>query len=340
MRVKFVLILGVLLTSLMGCASTIPLETVLGEEEVSLNDTLTDTITICSFNIQFLGHFKDRENELLADMLQSYDLVVIQELVAPPVDGKYPDGESFSKDNESLMFHEEMLGRGFQYWLSEEDTGPTKNHTGSSASEWWIVYYRDMLVPDTISEPYGFLSDTLVGNHSFERVPYSFAFRSAKGNTSFNLISVHLNPGGSSADMSVRKRELNAINHWINLNEKTNKDFIILGDCNIEKKEELTDLESSVFDSRYHSLNEDCQSTNTKIYESEEKGKPYDHVFVTEYSDEDIVSGSFKVVDLRKFIVDQQMETFYFPYDHNSFRTRVSDHMPVTYQLVLGKDTD
>jgi len=55
-----------------------------------------DTITICSFNIQFLGSFKKRDNTALADILKGYDIVVVQELVAPPVDGTYPNGDAYS----------------------------------------------------------------------------------------------------------------------------------------------------------------------------------------------------------------------------------------------------
>ena len=51
-------------------------------------------LKICSFNIQFLGHFKSRDNETLGNILSQYDLVVIQEMVAPPVDGEFPNGET------------------------------------------------------------------------------------------------------------------------------------------------------------------------------------------------------------------------------------------------------
>ena len=42
------------------------------------------TIRVVSFNIKFLGHYRARANAQLADMLAGYDLVLVQELVAPP----------------------------------------------------------------------------------------------------------------------------------------------------------------------------------------------------------------------------------------------------------------
>jgi hypothetical protein len=50
-----------------------------------------DTLTICSFNIQFLGHFKKKDDNALAEILKDSDIVVVQELVTPPIAGTYPD---------------------------------------------------------------------------------------------------------------------------------------------------------------------------------------------------------------------------------------------------------
>jgi len=71
--------------------------------EYALNPS-RDELTICSFNIQFLGQFKKRDDESLAKVVQDFDIVVVQELVASPVDGDYPDGEHYSADPESAEF--------------------------------------------------------------------------------------------------------------------------------------------------------------------------------------------------------------------------------------------
>src|SRR5262245_58566849 len=49
-------------------------------------ETPVETIEICSFNIQFLGSFEKRDNQALAELMkeEACDIVVVQELVAPP----------------------------------------------------------------------------------------------------------------------------------------------------------------------------------------------------------------------------------------------------------------
>src|SRR5262245_35268232 len=42
------------------------------------------SISVASFNIQFLGSSTSRDSDALADLLESNDIVVVQELVAPP----------------------------------------------------------------------------------------------------------------------------------------------------------------------------------------------------------------------------------------------------------------
>ena len=53
----------------------------------------SNKIYICSFNIQFLGNYKKRDNEALADLLKNFDIVIIQELLAPPFHGVFPNGQ-------------------------------------------------------------------------------------------------------------------------------------------------------------------------------------------------------------------------------------------------------
>ena len=304
-------------------------------------------LKICSFNIQFLGHFKSRDNETLGNILSQYDLIVIQEMVAPPIDGEFPNGDAYKADKESRDFHLEMLKQGFLYWLSEEDTGPTKNHVNSSSSEWWVTYYRpEVVMPDSTTRAYGFLDTILIENESYERVPYAFPFKSTIDSTNFTLISVHLKPGGSLSDQNRREEELSAINNWISSRNEDNKDFITVGDFNIKNKAELSNLlsELRVSDSlQLFSLNNKCLSTNTKFYELASKGKPYDHVFYSTATNEDLVESSFVVIDLMESVKPfySSEEVFPFlPYEHNLFRTKFSDHMPISFRLVLGKDTD
>ena len=311
-----------------------------GIEQDSLElELVNDTITICSFNIQFLGSFKDRKDSLLADVLDPYDIVVIQEMVSPPIDGFFPDGTAYSADKESQEFVQEMEGQGFTYWLSEEDTGPKQNHTNSTGSEWWITFYRpEKVVPDS-SRYYGFLDTLHTLNPDFDRVPFAFPFKSLDERNDFTLISVHLKPGNGTVDRARRQHELVALFDWVKVQEKEeeNHDFIILGDCNIYKLSEFEHFEEQgVF-----SLNRNCQSTNTKLYELASKGRPYDHVFSSSASTEEIIETSFTVVDIMEVVRPHFEGDFPFePYSHDFFRTRLSDHLPVTFQLIIGVDSD
>ena len=84
-------------------------------------------IRIASFNIQFLGNFKNRDDAGLARILAPFDLVFVQELVGPPYSGTFTNGNPFRPDKEARRFFEEMKGLGFSFLLSEEDTGTGEN---------------------------------------------------------------------------------------------------------------------------------------------------------------------------------------------------------------------
>ena len=301
--------------------------------------TKQDTITICSFNIKFLGHYKNRENKMLGEILNPYDIVVVQEMVSPPSPGVFPSNkETYQADIESKDFVEAMKNQGFSYWISTEDTGPTQNHVNSTASEWWITFYRNnIIVPDS-SRFYGFLDNTLAGNAQFERVPFCMPFKSLDNRSTFSLISLHLKPGNGKSARERRSNEIKTVFDWVDSQNESNKDFIVLGDFNIYKKEEFEKYESKgVF-----SLNEDCISTNTKKYEDPEKGNPYDHVFYNTFSENEIIKSSFAVVDIMSIVKQLNTEEIftYEPYEHGLFSTRFSDHAPVSFNYVLGVDND
>lgn len=305
---------------------------------LSLGTLAQDTLDICSFNIQFLGHFKERKNDILAEILKDYDIVVVQELVAPPVNGKYPNGNSYKKDAEGALFVEEMTKRGFSFWLSEEDTGPQKNHTPTTASEWWIAFYKPQTVEPDSARCYGFVSRPLTINPYFKRVPYAFPFRTKDRKSNFTLVSVHLQPGNGLDDRQCRKNELSELFKWSTNQWESNKDFIVLGDCNIYNQEELLPFQTIGL----QTLNANFISTNTKMYESSDKGEPYDHVFHFSSTAEDLVPGSFKVIDLIAELKSFQHSITIplEPYVHDLFRTAFSDHVPVSFQLISGKDSD
>jgi len=305
-----------------------------------------DTISICSFNIQFLGSFKSRDDSALAEVVKGYDIVVVQELVAPPKNGTYPDNNTYEKDAEAAEFFDEMETRGFKYILSEEDTGSSKKiHKATTATEWWVVFYKPDVIEVDNDLPHGFLGKMHGDHPNFERVPYAFGLKAKEGNLDFVLISVHLKPEDTKTDKMTdpirRMHELDTIARWVELNDSVEKDFIILGDMNIEDCKELAEATPD----GYVSLNSSCLPTNT--LPGNNKQKPYDHVmYRPAHTQFDIDSSfPFTVVDLVEEVRSSwnvaTMGPFPGdPYDHNIFKQHFSDHRPVVFQMLIGNDDD
>lgn len=285
-----------------------------------------EPLKVCSFNIQFLGFYKSRDDESLASLLAPYDLVVIQELTAPPIAGVFPDGEPYKPDSEAAEFFRAMRQHGFDYLLSPEDTGKNETiHSYGSNTEWWVVFYKPSRLTPADDLPSGFLGEDRSAHPDWGRVPYAFPFRS--GAFDFVVINVHLQPGSSSADRQRRRHEIASIASWIDRVDESEKDFLIVGDMNIHSKRELADALPPGF----KSLNDECRNTTTsKTY------APYDHIFYRpEFTTEIDEAFDMKVIDL----VDAMKPPGYV-YDHNSFRMRYSDHQPVLFQLVPGEVDD
>jgi endonuclease/exonuclease/phosphatase family metal-dependent hydrolase len=301
-------------------------------------------ITICSFNIQFLGQFRSRENGMLADLLAGYDVVVVQELVAPPYPGTFPDGTPYTPDGEAAKFFDEMKSRGFEHALSEEDTGTgDRIHLNSSATEWWVTFYKPSRVkPAGGTIPRGFLTQDRSNHPDYERVPYAFAFRSVpplRETVDFVLISVHLQPDSGPAARARRKHELASIAAWISAREAESleRDYIVLGDMNIENAAELADATPAPF----MSLNDECRPTNSQ------KTKPYDHVMFRPGPTREIDRGfDMVVVDLvaetkSRWQAAGRTEIFPGdPYEHDAFRQRFSDHMPIVFRIAVPQSGD
>jgi hypothetical protein len=295
-------------------------------------------ISVASFNIQFLGHFKDRDNGALADLMAPHDLVFIQELVAPPYPGTFPDGTPYVPDPEAAAFFEAMRAKGFAYVLSEEDTGSgASNHLNSPATEWFAAFYRPGRVAPAADLAHGFLGEDRSNHPDYERVPYAFPFRAGQADLVF--ISVHLQPGASARQRARRAHELTVIGSWIASRPGSERDYVILGDMNIEDCDEL----AAVLPAGYASLNADCLATNT----NPRGPKPYDHVlYQSVFSANEVgAAAAFEVVDLvaamRPHWPPGAGPYPGSPYRHNEFRTRYSDHHPVAFAIGAdGPDDD
>jgi|SRR5882672_3687308 len=302
-----------------------------------------EALSVCTFNIQFLGSSTKRDDVGLADLLKKYDLIVVQELIAPPYSGNFPNGKPFVPDVESRHFFDCMLQEGFTYQLSEEDTGPgIRNHLNSSATEWWVAFYRTNKVKLAADLPSGFLSPVRAHNPDFDRVPYAFAFRTLDNQLDFVLISVHLEPGPGRLNKLRRKHELASIASWIGAHNRKEKDFIVLGDMNIENAAELTNATPAA----YTSLNKKCDPTNTNV----NAPKPYDHVLYVPSAtgNEFDQQYGFHIVNLIEEMRTRwtKISKLKYPggpvYNHNIFRQYYSDHDPVDFKLqpLTGGDHD
>jgi hypothetical protein len=295
-------------------------------------------LEICSFNIQFLGLFTKRDSPALASILDDCDIVAVQELVAPPYAGIFPNGEEYKPDAEAAEFFEAMKALGFDYALSPEDTGKSvKNHNNGSATEWWVAFYR----PDRV-EPEGdvasqFLAEDRTAHPDYDRVPYAFAFRTWDDNLDFVLISVHLRPGPGPKNRERRAHELDSIAKWIDDHDNdVEKDFVILGDMNIENKAELANATPEGF----ISLNDECWCTNT----NPKSGKPYDHVMYNPtYTTELDKEFNLMVVNLIDAMRGKWESSDPYPgdpYEHDEFRMTYSDHNPVKFRMVIPVEDD
>lgn len=307
-----------------------------------ISDPSSNHLDIVSFNIQFLGNPKNRDEDALAALMAPADIVVVQELLAPPFAGTFPDGTPFKPDPESARFFEAMTSRGFDFVLSEEDTGTgNRLHVNGSSTEWWVTFYKPDVVEPAMGLPQGFLATDHSNNNDYERVPYATAFQTVNGGNDFVLVSVHLKPGDSSSDKSRRQHELATVASWIDANDATEKDFFVLGDMNFKNCAEI----SAILPSGFQALNSgnDCQMTNTHVT----KRRPYDNVILSATAAGELAnSGQFEVINLIEAMRLAWFEDFTqpypgdAPYNHDAFRARYSDHHPVRFRIRVGDDDD
>lgn len=296
-----------------------------------------ETVSICSFNVQFLGMSEERDNVALALAVRNFDIVLVQEMIAPPEDGVYPDGTPYKGDPQTAKFFAAMKSVGFAWEISEENTGPNVNHVKSTSAEWFVAFFKPEKFLIAQDLPRGFLSKQLTKNPSWSRVPYAFSFRTMDGKLDFTLISVHFNPDEGPSGLAARKKEIAAAFDWIAAKRGSERDIFVVGDANIQSKREL-DL---VLPVGVTSLNSACLPTNTNI----NGPKPFDHAFCDKPALKNVdLTFPFKVVTLTPFgkvTWDKPTPFPGEPYSHDQFRKHYSDHNPVVFRLVVpAKDED
>lgn len=289
------------------------------------------TVSVASFNIKFLGNYPTRNTKILTKILAPYDLVFIQELVAPPYVGDFPDGTHFKPDQQSAEFFDDMQARGFKYVLSSEDTGKSKtNHTNATSTEWFVSFYKPGKIKPAEDLPGGFLAADRTAHPHYDRVPYAFPYR-FNNKTDMVFISVHLRPSPGPANRARRIEELKTIRSWVTSHDDPEKDFVVLGDMNFENCAEI----GSTIPSAFTSLNKDCKNTNAG------GTKPYDNVlYSANDSGTEIDTGyGFNIIDLKSAAKKLWGKNKSFP-TGNNFHYVFSDHNPVEFQLTVKSDDD
>lgn len=335
-----------------------------------------DQLSVCTWNIQWIGHWKAKKNQDIANVLRNCDVAVIQEMVAPPWDVTVTSKGSqetvtLKGDVEAKAFVDAMKAVGFDgVELSAEDTGPTKNHTNTTASEWYIAFFKSAKVEIAQDLPKGFLARKLAGHSIYSRVPHAFGIRArhnGKPSVDMVLVSVHLHATGDNEPKrrckARRIREFRYINQWITQKKKNHasheKDYFVLGDMNIEDLEEvnafmgespewlntelaatepLVDLDTPEDPSSFYMLR-NVKSMNyapeTKTLKGTniKRDKPYDHVMHYTTTTLDILP-TLQIVDLAKSF---DLESF--P-KANDFVQAYSDHNPLRFVVKLSEDRD
>lgn len=285
----------------------------------------------CSFNIKFIGQGNNKQYQPLVDLLKDYDLVLVQELVSAPMDLSYPD-YMLRSTPQARTFFQLMADHRFAYALSSAKTGPNTNHTNGSTSEYFVAFYK----PDVLHYFHArsdFVDQPLVGNSTFDRVPWTFHFATRDGTLDFAVTNVHLAADDGANEQ--RRNELAFIAQ--RAANDTEPDHLIVGDMNIQDRDELAE----VMPPGYRSLNAACHATNVG-----RTGKPYDHVmYRPEHTGSDIDPHHFVPRPLVQ-LMEPSWDTSDGPYPGTgnfnvaTYGSYYSDHKPVEFRLIYGVRDD
>jgi len=169
-------------------------------------------LTLASFNIRIFSNTSRDDVELatIADILQKYDLIAIQEL----------------RDEEVLKRTVVLLqqrGLGYSYEISPP--------VGRGVKERYAYLYRtDLVQPVQPGRIYQERGD------EFIREPFYATFRSA--NFDFTLVTIHALFGSSEAERRPEIEELAAVYQAVQDEDPKEQDVILLGDFNFPPTDE------------------------------------------------------------------------------------------------------
>jgi hypothetical protein len=192
-------------------------------------------LQICSFNIQFLGSYSNRDTGFLADTVKNCDLVAVQELIGSPrsdiilgdqnQDGFVDENDSkvqpkrVSKlDPDAKAFFDAMEQRQFKYILSNTKTGKGSIEGAGNSAEFTVVFFKADKFEGHSKLVSKFIHPKIFENDIFDRVPYVIYLKSKLGGKAdFGILSVHLHflskKIGIESDFKNLKNNLNGPGH-------------------------------------------------------------------------------------------------------------------------------
>ena len=300
---------------------------------VSLPLFATEPLTLCSFNIKWLGQSEVRDCEALGLLLSNYDVIFVQEIIAPPYAGAFPDGTPYQPDPEVAAFFDEMTqARGYDYLLSEEDTGmQITNQQNSSRTEWFAVFYDPEKIEPAPGLPFGYIADDVTANPEFDRVPHAFSLRYIETGFDFVVVSTHLHAGIEAEDVDRRWSELEAIADWVESQPLEEEHYIVLGNMNFQDCNEIVAIMPAGLRFLNPGYNDACLTTNTSL----SIHRPYDNVLYTRHVAVDVIFG-LRTIDLVQGLAalwNPFGEPIESAYDDLDFVGQISDHNPVIFKI-------
>lgn len=236
-------------------------------------------VRIGSFNIKNFGLQTKikRNNKALFEMISDFDLTVVQELVAAPSPNYHSDGTQQKTSDAAASFMDlvHKAGKGIQH---SPDKAGTNLKTKSFTSEYALsVYDPTIMISHTGCGYIDYTSEKGKGSYPGVRVPFVFVFKPRfplerqmpNCEIIFRIITVHLTPGKGKLNASKRQNEISAIFRFLS----ESKEYIIMGDWNLENAEEWNSMADYLNSHGYNLL----KGKNGAIVNTNIKQKnPYD----------------------------------------------------------------
>lgn len=161
------------------------------------------------------------------------------------------------------------------------------------------------------------------GGGIFHRVPVTASFRDRAGGPDFRMIAVHLKAGRDPADFTKREAEATALREYITgltAKPEEDRDIVVLGDFNHDpSSEEAKILQQGSFASYLT-----------------EQGGGRSIIHFNRQIDQIVPFGGFEEIIPRSFDIHNEQGMR----DPKAWRTRYSDHFPVTAELQAAPDDD